>query len=192
MKTLIIDNYDSFTYNLYQYFAELKASPVVYTNDRITIDQIQKINPSHIVISPGPGTVENPKDFGICQETILKFGPTIPLLGVCLGHQGIAHAFGGKIEPANKIMHGKTSQIHHNGKTIFKGIANPLTAMRYHSLCVSEKNFPKELVITARTQDDDTIMALEHSQYPIFGIQFHPESFQTPEGKNILKNFLTF
>ncbi len=148
------------------------------------------MKPDRIVISPGPGTVEKPKDFGICHEVILKFGPKIPLLGVCLGHQGIARAFGGTIEHSPKIMHGKTSLIKHSGAGIFKGIPNPFTAMRYHSLCVSAKNFPKELIITAQTKDDSPIMALQHSQYPIFGIQFHPESFATPEGKKILGNFL--
>ena len=192
MKTLIIDNYDSFTYNLYKYFAELKAGPVVFQNDRITLKEIGKLNPTHIVISPGPGTVENPEDFGICREVILECGPKIPLLGVCLGHQGIAHAFGASIEHAPTIVHGKTSEIKHDGKAIFKGVSNPFTAMRYHSLCVSEKKFPKELTITARTVKDGTIMALQHGKYPIFGIQFHPESFGTSEGKTILKNFLTF
>ncbi len=191
MKTLIIDNYDSFTYNLYQYFAELKAGPAVFANDRITLKDIDKFKPDRIVISPGPGTVENPKDFGICKEVILKFGPKIPLLGVCLGHQGIANAFGASIEHAPKIMHGKTSEIEHNGKGIFAGLPNPFTAMRYHSLCVSEENFPKELVITARIKDEKTIMALEHVKFPIFGIQFHPESFATPEGKALLENFIT-
>jgi len=191
MKTLIIDNYDSFTYNLYQYFAELKANPIVYANDKISIKEIQKLSPTHIVLSPGPGTVENPEDFGVCLEVILKFGKITPLLGVCLGHQGIAYAFGGKIEHAPAIMHGKTSQIEHNGKGLFKGVPNPFTAMRYHSLCVSENNFPPELNITARAVGETTIMGLQHSQYPIFGIQFHPESFATPEGKKIIKNFLS-
>lgn len=195
MKTLIIDNYDSFTYNLYQYFAELNARPVVFANDRVTLKDIEKINPTHIVLSPGPGTVENPQDFGICHEVILQFGPKTPLLGVCLGHQGIAHAYGATIEHSPKIMHGKTSLIGHDGRGIFRGISNPFTAMRYHSLCVSQKKFPKELVITAKAKDDGaktTIMGLQHSKYPIFGIQFHPESFATPEGKKILKNFLTY
>lgn len=192
MKTLIIDNYDSFTYNLFQYFAELKANPVVFTNDKITSGDIQKLNPTHIVISPGPGTVENHDDFGICGEVIRKFGPKVPLLGVCLGHQGIAYEFGAKIEHAATVMHGKTSRIEHDGRGIFKEITNPFTAMRYHSLCVSPNNFPQELIITARTKEDGTIMALQHSQYPIFGIQFHPESFATPEGKNMLKNFLNY
>jgi anthranilate synthase component 2 len=192
MKTLIIDNYDSFTYNLYQYFAELKANPAVKTNDGVTVKEIERLNPTHIVISPGPGTVENPKDFGVCKDVILKLGPKIPLLGVCLGHQGIAHAFGGTIEHAPKIMHGKTSVIEHDGKSIFKGIPNRFSAMRYHSLCVSSKNLPKELTITARVKEEGTVMALQHSQFPIFGIQFHPESFATEHGKQILKNFLNF
>lgn len=192
MKTLIIDNYDSFTYNLYQYFAELKANPTVKTNDGITVGEIERFKPTHIVLSPGPGTVEKKEDFGICRDVILKFGPTVPLLGVCLGHQGIAHAFGGTIEHAPKIMHGKTSEIEHNGKNIFRGIPTPFTAMRYHSLCVSPRNFPKELLITARVKEEGTVMALQHSQFPIFGIQFHPESFATEHGKQILKNFLNF
>jgi len=192
MKTLIIDNYDSFTYNLYQYFAELKGNPVVKFNDKISLKDVEKLKPSHIVISPGPGTVEKPEDFGVCREIILKYGPKIPLLGVCLGHQGIAYAFGGKIEHAPKIMHGKTSEIEHNGKGILKGIPSPFSAMRYHSLCVSPKNFPKELEITARAVGEGTIMALQHSQYPIFGIQFHPESFETAVGKDIIKNFLNY
>ena len=190
MKTLIIDNYDSFTYNLYQYFAELQANPVVYTNDKITLKDIQKINPSHIVISPGPGTVENPADFGICKDVILTLGPKIPLLGVCLGHQGIAYAFGGTIEHAPVIMHGKTSKIDHNGTGLFKGIPNPMTVMRYHSLCVSGKKLPPELEITAKDQVEGTIMGIQHKTYPIYGIQFHPESFATVEGKQLLQNFL--
>ena len=191
MKTLIIDNYDSFTWNLFQALAELKANPVVMANDRIKLSDISKMQPSHIVISPGPGTVEKKEDFGICQEVILKFGPQVPLLGVCLGHQGIAVAFGGKIEHAPTIMHGKQSLIEHDQKGIFKRIPSPFLAMRYHSLCVSLKQFPKELIITARTLDDRTIMGLQHSQFPIFGIQFHPESFGTDIGKDLLKNFLT-
>ncbi|MFO0780617.1 MAG: aminodeoxychorismate/anthranilate synthase component II [Candidatus Gracilibacteria bacterium] len=189
MKTLIIDNYDSFTYNLYQYIAELKGNPVVKMNDKISLTEIEKIKPSHIVISPGPGTVTHPKDFGICLEVIREFGKKIPILGVCLGHQGIAHAFGGNIEHAPTVMHGKTSPIEHDGRGIFAHIPNPFTAMRYHSLCVSQK-LPKELIITAKVKGEETIMGIRHSQYPIYGIQFHPESFQTPEGKNILKNFL--
>lgn len=189
LHTLIIDNYDSFTYNLYQYIGELKGRPVIYRNDKITIPEIKKLKPTHIIISPGPGTPENKKYFGVCIDVILKLGKKTPLLGVCLGHQGICYAFGGKIEKAPKIIHGKTSKITHNSKGIFKGIENPLIGMRYHSLIASHKNFPKELEITAKTTDG-IIMALQHKKYPIFGIQFHPESIGTPAGKKILKNFL--
>lgn len=219
MKTLIIDNYDSFTYNLSQYVAELGGKPVVFENDKLDLAKIKELGPSHIIISPGPGTVTNKNDFGICEEVILKLGPTIPILGVCLGHQGIAHAFGGKIEHAPQIMHGKTSLIeyaedavdpaHDSDKSahpgIFQNIPNPFVAMRYHSLIVSEQNFPPDLKITAWTpphQKNSTnvkkpdnsastiIMGIQHRKFPIFGIQFHPESFGTAAGKDILKNFL--
>jgi anthranilate synthase component 2 len=191
LKTIIIDNYDSFTYNLYQYLGELNGNPIVLINDRITHENILDIEPSHIVISPGPGTVENPNDFGNCEEIILRFMNNIPILGVCLGHQGIVKALGGKIEPAPKIMHGKTSLIEHNGSRILNNLPNPFTAMRYHSLCVSDENFPKDLKITAKVKKENTIMAVEHCTYPLFGIQFHPESFKTDSGKLILKNFLS-
>lgn len=192
MKTLIIDNYDSFTWNLYQYIGELEGNPVVYKNDAITAEKVTRLAPSHIIISPGPGTVTNRNDFGVCQEIIGRAGPTVPLLGVCLGHQGIAAAFGGQIERAPVIMHGKQSLIEHAGMGILSGIENPFKAMRYHSLRVSEKNFPEVLRVTARVQHEGTIMALQHSRYPIFGIQFHPESFGTPAGKQILNNFLNY
>mgnify|MGYP002621472642 FL=1 len=190
MKTLIIDNYDSFTYNLAQYFGELDAHPIVHTNNSLTVEKINSIDPTHIVISPGPGTVEKPEDFGICEKVILQYMNSIPILGVCLGHQGIAKALGGKIQPAPTIMHGKQSTIEHTNKGIFKNVQSPLTAMRYHSLCIDETSFPAELTITARAQDDNTIQAIQHDTYPLFGIQFHPESFGTPEGKTILSNFL--
>jgi anthranilate synthase component 2 len=207
MKTLIIDNYDSFTYNLFQYVAELEGKPVVFKNDKLDLAKIKELGPSHIIISPGPGTVTNKNDFGICEEVILKLGPTIPILGVCLGHQGIAHAFGGKIEHAPQIMHGKTSLIEYardaNGQAaehvrdavepahpgIFQNIPNPFIAMRYHSLIVSTQNFPPDLKITAWTKEK-LIMGIQHRKFPIFGIQFHPESFGTAAGKDILKNFL--
>ncbi len=192
MKTLIIDNYDSFTYNLAQYFGELNANPVVHTNDAISVEKINSIKPSHIVISPGPGTVEKPDDFGVCEQVILTYMNKLPILGVCLGHQGIAKALGGKIITAPTIMHGKKSIIEHNNEGIFQNIKNPFTAMRYHSLCIDETSLPSELTITARAQDDNTIQAIQHDIHPLFGIQFHPESFGTPEGKTILSNFLRY
>lgn len=192
MKTLIIDNYDSFTFNLYQYIGELGGNPEVHKHDRITVEKIDNTEPTHIIISPGPGTVEKPEDFGVCEEIILQFMKKIPILGVCLGHQGIAKALGGTIEQAPRIMHGKTSAIEHTGEGILKNLPNPFTAMRYHSLCITETNLPDDLRITARAQGENTIMAIQHSEYPLFGIQFHPESFATPEGKKILTNFLHY
>jgi len=191
MKTLIIDNYDSFTYNLYQVFKKLNSNPVIVKNDKITIKSIKKLNPDRIVISPGPGTAVDPHFFGMSKEVIKKFGPTTPILGVCLGHQGIASTYKCKIKEAEKIIHGKTSQITHNNKDIFKGLNNPFTAMRYHSLIVDNVNFPKDLEITATLQDRKSIMGIKHKKYPIYGIQFHPESFMTPEGEKIIQNFLT-
>lgn len=188
-NVLLLDNYDSFTYNLYQYLSELKAQVAVHRNDEITLAEIAKQNFSHIVISPGPGTPEKKKDFGVCSEVIRKLGKEIPILGVCLGHQGIIHVFGGKIKRAPSIMHGKTSLIKHKHKGIFQNIRNPLEVMRYHSLIGDRKTLPKELEVTAETKDK-LIMAVQHKKYPIFGIQFHPESIGTEEGKKILENFL--
>lgn len=184
---LIIDNYDSFTYNLVQYLGELGADLKVYRNDKVTIDQIKKMKPTRIVISPGPG---EPKNAGISEEVVRVFGQKTPILGVCLGHQAIGEVFGGRIIGAKTLMHGKTSVIHHDGKSIFKGVANPFEATRYHSLIIERKSFPKALRITAQTSDKE-IMGLEHHNYPIYGVQFHPESILTIEGKKILKNFLT-
>lgn len=189
-KVLIIDNYDSFTFNLYQLVGELNSKAVVYKNDEISIEDIIKIAPSHIIISPGPGSVLNKVDFGICEKVILKFMKNVPILGVCLGHQGIIKALGGKIMNAPEIMHGKTSQIEHYNNTLYKNVIPPFTAMRYHSLCSSESNFPKELTVTARSIDDNIIMGVEHCQHPLHGIQFHPESFMTDYGRKILHNFL--
>jgi len=183
---LVIDNYDSFTYNLVQYLGELGAELEVYRNDKITIDGIKKKNPAKILISPGPG---EPKDAGISEDLIKAVGGSIPILGVCLGHQSIGEAFGGRIVRAKKLMHGKTSSIYHNGKGVFKGISNPFEATRYHSLLVERKTFPKVLNITAETKDKE-IMGLQHKTYPIYGVQFHPESILTVEGKKLLKNFL--
>jgi len=191
LKTLIIDNYDSFTYNLYQLIGSLGGNPVVHKNDQITIKRIEQQSPTHIVISPGPGTVKNPDDFGICEEAIQNFAGKIPLLGVCLGHQGIIKAFGGKIETAPKIIHGKQSLIHHNASTLFKNVPSPFPAMRYHSLCGSRHELPAELKITAISEEDDVIMAIEHCQFKLFGIQFHPESFMTDAGRQITLNFLS-
>ena len=183
---LVIDNYDSFTYNLVQYLGELGAKLSVYRNDKITIDQIEKFKIERIVISPGPGY---PEDAGISKSVILNFGKEIPVLGVCLGHQAIGEAFGGRTVPAARIMHGKTSLIYHKKSALFKGVKNPFEATRYHSLLVERKSFPSILRITAETKDKE-IMALEHKRFPIYGVQFHPESILTSEGKKILRNFL--
>jgi len=183
---LVIDNYDSFTYNLVQYLGELGAKIAVYRNDALTIDGIKRLRPEKIVISPGPG---EPKDAGISKEVLLAFGEKTPILGVCLGHQCIGEAFGGRIVGAKRLMHGKTSLVYHDGKGIFKGIANPFEATRYHSLLVERKSFPKVLKITAETKAKE-IMGLKHKRYPIYGVQFHPESILTVEGKKLLENFL--
>lgn len=183
---LVIDNYDSFTYNLVQYLGELGQKLEIYRNDKINLDVISRLNPKKIVISPGPG---RPKDAGISNAIIKKFGKKVPILGVCLGHQCIAEVFGGRIIRAKRIMHGKVSLIHHNNKGIFKGIKNPFEATRYHSLLVENKTFPNCLKITAWTKENE-IMAIVHKKFPILGVQFHPESILTHEGKKLLDNFL--
>lgn len=183
---LIIDNYDSFTYNLVQYLGELGADLNVFRNDKITLDAIKKLKPEKIVISPGPG---EPKDAGISEDVIRHFGKRVPLLGVCLGHQAIGEVFGSRIVGAKKLMHGKTSAIYHDGEGLFKGIKSPFDATRYHSLLIERKSFPKVLEITAETKEKE-IMGLRHKLYPIYGVQFHPESILTVEGKKLLKNFL--
>jgi anthranilate synthase component 2 len=185
---LVIDNYDSFTYNLVQYLGELGARLEIYRNDKITVDRIasRKMRPEKILISPGPG---EPKNAGISEEVIAVFGKTTPILGVCLGHQAIGEVFGGTIVGAKSLMHGKTSMIFHDGKGIFRGIKNPFEATRYHSLVVERESFPKDLKITAETKTKE-IMGLRHRKYPIYGVQFHPESILTVEGKKLLKNFL--
>lgn len=191
MKILFLDNYDSFVYNLVQYIGEQGAEPLVYRNDSISLDKIRGLNPDGIIISPGPGTPENAKDIGVCLDVIKELGKGIPTLGVCLGHQAIVHAFGGKIVRADNIMHGKTSKIKHNEKGIFKGVKNPLKVMRYHSLIADSGTFPnKELEITAKTLKGGEIFAVRHKKYPIYGVQFHPESIGTGDGKLIIKNFL--
>lgn len=182
---LLIDNYDSFTWNLAQYFGELGAPPVVKRNDEITVDDVAEMRPERIVISPGPG---RPEQAGISVEVIRRFGPGTPLLGVCLGHQGIGIAFGGEVVRAPQLMHGKTSLVLHDGKGVFRGVSQPFTAGRYHSLVIAEP-LPGELEPAARTEDG-TIMGVRHRTMPIHGVQFHPESVLTGEGRQLLKNFL--
>jgi len=184
--TLVIDNYDSFTYNLVQYLGELGANPLVFRNDQITIAQMEALSPERLVISPGPCT---PREAGISVEAIRHFAGKIPILGVCLGHQSIGAAFGGRIVRAKRLMHGKTSVIQHDGQTIFAGIPNPFEAVRYHSLVIDPENVPECLVVTARSEDGE-IMGVRHKQYPIEGVQFHPESVATAYGKRLLENFL--
>ena len=184
---LLLDNYDSFTYNLAQYLGELGCQVEVHRNDRISVEQIAQRKPERIVISPGPCT---PQEAGISVEMVQKLAGKIPILGVCLGHQAIGAAFGGKIIRAPKLFHGKTSQIRHDGSGVFRGLPNPFTATRYHSLIVERKSLPAELQVTAET-DDDIIMGMQHRQYPLMGVQFHPESVLTESGKQLLKNFLS-
>jgi anthranilate synthase/aminodeoxychorismate synthase-like glutamine amidotransferase len=184
---LVIDNYDSFTYNLVQYLGELGTKPIVRRNDEITLDEIAALAPSQIVISPGPG---RPEHAGITLDVIRRFGPSVPLLGVCLGHQAIGMAFGGSVVRALSPMHGKTSTIKHDGRGVFAGIASPFTVARYHSLVVERNGFPADLEISAETEEDGTVMALRHRRFPIHGVQFHPESIMTREGPHLLRNFL--
>ena len=183
---LVIDNYDSFTYNLVQYFGELGAEILVKRNDEITTDEIAALKPERIVISPGPCT---PKEAGISNDVISRFGKTTPILGVCLGHQCMGHVFGGDVIRAPRLMHGKTSPILHDGRGVFAGLPNPFEATRYHSLIVRRANFPACLEITAETVEKE-IMGLRHREFPIHGVQFHPESILTREGKALLSNFL--
>jgi anthranilate synthase/aminodeoxychorismate synthase-like glutamine amidotransferase len=186
----VLDNYDSFTYNLVQYMGELGAEMIVRRNDELTPAEVEALHPDRILISPGPCT---PQDAGISITLIKHFANTerrVPILGVCLGHQAIGAAFGGEVVRAPKLMHGKTSEVAHDGRTIFAGIPSTMTCTRYHSLIVSEKGLPKELEISARTADGDTIMALRHRELPIEGVQFHPESVLTVHGKQIIQNFL--
>jgi len=183
---LMIDNYDSFTYNLVQYLGELGEELKVFRNDAITLAEVKRLRPARIVISPGPGA---PQSAGVSNAVIRELGGKIPILGVCLGHQCIGEVFGGKIVLAKRLMHGKTSPIRHDGEGVFRGLANPFNATRYHSLVVEPETFPKALKITART-DDGEIMGLRHQTMPIYGVQFHPESILTEQGRQILKNFL--
>jgi len=184
---VMIDNYDSFTYNLVQYFGELGETVKVFRNDKITVEAIRKLQPEKIVVSPGPGA---PEGAGISCEVIRILSRTVPVLGVCLGHQCIGYVFGGKVVRAKRLMHGKQSEIYHNKKTIFKGVSNPFLATRYHSLIVENSSLPHCLEVIAATKENE-IMAIKHRALPVWGLQFHPESIITEEGKKILKNFLT-
>ena len=189
-EILVIDNYDSFVYNLAQLLGQMGTSPIVLRNDRITVEGIQKMNPSAIVISPGPGHPADKKSFGICGEVISSIGPYTPILGVCLGHQGIAYAYGGKVVNAKKVRHGKTSLISHYGSSLFNELTSPFVATRYHSLVADPDTIPSCLEITAISLDDGEIMALQHIKYPLYGVQFHPESVLTRDGFKILQNFV--
>jgi anthranilate synthase/aminodeoxychorismate synthase-like glutamine amidotransferase len=182
---VVIDNYDSFTYNLVQYLGELGQEIVVFRNDQVTLDEIKALNPDHIVISPGPG---DPSDGGISNEVIRELGPTTPVLGVCLGHQCMGDVFGGKVVRAERLMHGKVSPVYHNGKGLFDGVPSPFNATRYHSLIVEEP-LPDDLQVTAFTSEGE-VMGIAHKEYPVVGVQFHPESILTEHGKRILQNFL--
>jgi anthranilate synthase/aminodeoxychorismate synthase-like glutamine amidotransferase len=182
----VLDNYDSFTFNLVQYMGELGATLDVRRNDELTVEEVAALHPDRIVLSPGPCT---PQEAGISIDLIRAMAGKVPILGVCLGHQAIGAAFGGKVVRAPKLMHGKTSQVDHDGKTIFAGIASPMTCTRYHSLIVQEKGLPADLEITARTADG-TIMGLRHRRFPVEGVQFHPESVLTADGKRLIQNFL--
>lgn len=183
---LLIDNYDSFTYNLFQYLSELGEEVVVVRNNKISLEEIERIKPQRIVISPGPST---PLQAGIANEVIQYFGPRVPILGICLGHQCIGYTYGAAIGRAKEIMHGKSSLIYHNGQGVFAGLPNPFSAIRYHSLVVLPQGMPDNLQVTAWTADG-TIMGLRHRQYPVEGVQFHPESFMTQVGKDLLRNFV--
>ena len=186
---LVIDNYDSFTYNLVQYLGELGESPVVRRNDAISVEEVGALRPEAIVLSPGPCT---PADAGVTVAVIRRWGATIPTLGVCLGHQAIGEAYGGRVVRAGRVMHGKTSSILHEGDPLFEGLPSPLTVMRYHSLIVERDSLPDDLVVTAVASDDrDEIHAMRHREHPVWGVQFHPESILTDGGKRILQNFLT-
>lgn len=192
MKILIIDNYDSFVYNIAQFLGSIKVEPVVIRNDKITISAIKAMNPDAIFISPGPGHPADRKYFGICNDIIIDLGGTIPIMGICLGHQGIVNAFGGRVINANNILHGKTSTIEYTSSDeLFNNVANPFKATRYHSLVAEKSSIPSCLEVTARSVEDGEIMAVKHRRYLIKGVQFHPESVLTQEGPRILNNFIS-
>ena len=183
---LLIDNYDSFTYNLYQYLSELGAEVVTVRNDKITLEEIEEMAPEGIIVSPGPST---PPQAGVSNDVIRHFGPRVPTLGVCLGHQCVGHAYGATVDRAREIRHGKTSMVHHNGQGVLAGLPNPFQAIRYHSLVVYPETLPDSLEVTAWT-GNGLVMGLRHKEHPVEGVQFHPESIMTPEGKQLLQNFL--
>ena len=185
-RVLVVDNYDSFVYNLVQYLGELGADPIVHRNDEVSADDVAEIDPDAILVSPGPG---RPEDAGVSNELIRRFGPTVPLLGVCLGHQCIGHVFGGEVVRAPTIMHGKTSLVRHDGAGVLAGLPDPFEATRYHSLVVDPATVPDELEVTATT-DDGVVMGLRHRRFPIEGVQFHPESILTMAGKQLMANFV--
>ena len=187
---LVIDNYDSFVYNLVQYIGELGGEPIVYRNDQIDLEQAMRLDPQRIVISPGPGTPEDPHYFGVCSAILQKMSCKIPTLGVCLGSQGIVSVFGGKVVRANRLMHGKTSVIKHDGKGVFEGVKNPFTGTRYHSLVGEKSSIPLCIEVSAESSDDGEVMGVRHRTYPITGLQFHPESILCEDGKKMIKNFL--
>ena len=186
---IVIDNYDSFTYNLVQALGVLGADIRVFRNDRVTLEELRSLDPERVLISPGPCT---PREAGISNDVIREFAPRVPVLGVCLGHQCVSHAFGGKVVRAGRLMHGKTSQIEHDGKGVLAGLPNPFTAARYHSLIVPEDGVPDEFEITSRTRDRVEVMGIRHRELPVEGVQFHPESFLTPEGMKLMRNFVTW
>lgn len=185
---LMIDNYDSFTFNIVQYLGQMGEDVQVYRNDKITLDEIRKLNPQAIFLSPGPCT---PREAGMTVDVIREFHASVPLMGICLGHQSIGYAFGGDVVRAERVMHGKVSPVHHDGKTIFAGLPNPFTAGRYHSLLLRPETLPDCLEVSAQTAEGE-IMGLRHKEYPVEGIQFHPESVLTPQGKRIIRNFLKY
>jgi len=190
LKFLIIDNYDSFVYNIAQYLGELGVDCEVIRNDKITVDEIKKKKYDGVIISPGPGTPDDEKYFGVCSDVIKDMGKTTPILGVCLGHQGIISSFGGKVTNAGCVRHGKTSPVKHTKSELFKGVKNPFKATRYHSLVGDKTIIPEILEVTATAEDDGEVMAIRHKEYLIEGVQFHPESIMTEDGKKILANFI--
>ncbi len=190
MRVLILDNYDSFVYNLAQYVGEVADEVIVRKNDTISLSGVQELSPNRIIISPGPGTPANPRYFRVCEKVLQEVSPETPTLGVCLGHQGIVHSFGGKIVRAKKVRHGKTSPIEHDGKGVFRGVKSPFLGTRYHSLVADRRNLPDSLEVSAESKDDHEIMGVRHREYPIEGVQFHPESILTEPGRKIVANFL--